>query len=69
MRSKYMVVCMLTCNGTDVWVWEKALGVGTISGRSLVTLVGSEESPVCVLVSVTVGVSCILSERERYDRK
>lgn len=32
MRSKYMIVCMLSCNGTDVWVWENGPGVSTVSG-------------------------------------
>lgn len=35
MRSKYMIVCMLSCNGTDVWVCmgrKKGPGVGTVSG-------------------------------------
>lgn len=37
--------------------------------RSLVNWQGSEESHLCMFVSVTVGASCILSEGERYDSK
>lgn len=66
-----------------VWGEKKGPGVGTALGlrgsqspadvlggnRSLVNWQGSEESHLCVFVSVTVGASCILSEGERYDSK